>query len=109
MPRGEPRASMLRSPKPPAGSRISLPVEEHLVSPARVGLAGEREGGVDAQSPGNVADLKRHLLCVNRTEGRILWNKVVAAKMPRESPPSNSLGRKWRCSTRPRRWSMTAG
>lgn len=56
--------------------------------------------GVDAENPGNVADLKRHLLCVNRSDGKILWNKVVEAKMP-EPPYRGSMQRHGYASSTP--------
>lgn len=37
----------------------------------------------------NIEDLKRHLICVDRTSGKILWKKTVDAKMPEDAwrPP----------------------
>ncbi|MGB7329102.1 MAG: PQQ-binding-like beta-propeller repeat protein [Rubripirellula sp.] len=38
---------------------------------------------------GTVEDLKRHLVCVDRTSGKTLWTKIVNAKMPEDEyrPP----------------------
>jgi len=33
--------------------------------------------GIDKQNPGNVADLKRHLLCYDRNSGKELWRGTV--------------------------------
>jgi len=33
--------------------------------------------GMDSRSPGNMRDLKRHLVCVDRATGKIAWEKVV--------------------------------
>lgn len=33
--------------------------------------------GLDEDEPGDMADLKHHLLCVNRADGKILWEKVT--------------------------------
>ena len=35
--------------------------------------------GVDAANPGNIEKLMRHLVCVDRLSGKILWTKDVAA------------------------------
>ena len=35
--------------------------------------------GVDAANPGNIEKLTRHLVCVNRFSGKILWTKDVVA------------------------------
>lgn len=37
---------------------------------------------VDAAKPGNMEDLKRHLLCVNRSNGKILWTKEFQPLLP---------------------------
>lgn len=33
--------------------------------------------GLDRREPGDISDLKRHVLCVERSSGKILWNKTV--------------------------------
>ena len=38
--------------------------------------------GLDENSPGDQANLKRHLLCLERKTGQILWDKEVPAKLP---------------------------
>lgn len=38
----------------------------------------------DQNDSGDLDDLKRHLICVDRTSGKILWNKTVKAKLPEE-------------------------
>ncbi len=35
--------------------------------------------GLDRRNPGNMKDLKRHLICIDRNSGKILWNKAVAS------------------------------
>jgi len=40
--------------------------------------------GIDSDNPGNQADLKRHLLCINRNNGKILWNKSLDALLPED-------------------------
>lgn len=39
---------------------------------------------VPGQSGGTQSDLKRHLLCLDRTRGRILWKKEISARLPEE-------------------------
>jgi len=41
--------------------------------------------GVDKRSAGNMSDLKRHLLCIDRTSGKILWTKTVASMVREDS------------------------
>ena len=38
--------------------------------------------GVDAKNVGEMNDLKRHLLCIDRTNGKILWSKVFDPVLP---------------------------
>ena len=41
--------------------------------------------GVDGNDPGNLSDLKRHLVCIDATNGTQLWDVSVAATMPEDS------------------------
>jgi len=56
--------------------------------------------GVNPQEPGEVAELKRHVLGVNRADGRILWNREVKARMP-EPPYCGSMQRHGYASSTP--------
>ncbi|MCP4449887.1 MAG: PQQ-binding-like beta-propeller repeat protein [Planctomycetes bacterium] len=38
--------------------------------------------GMDKRDPGDLRSLKRHLVCLNRTDGKVRWNKSVAAVQP---------------------------
>lgn len=40
--------------------------------------------GVDADGPGNMEDLQRHLLCVDGQSGEVIWSKAVPAEMPED-------------------------
>ena len=33
--------------------------------------------GIDRREPGEIEDLKRHVLCIDRSNGKVLWNKTV--------------------------------
>jgi len=34
--------------------------------------------------PGKMSDLKRHLVCLNRTDGKLLWKNDIPAKLPEQ-------------------------
>ena len=40
--------------------------------------------GLDAEKPGNIANLTRHLVCLSRADGKILWTKSVASAGPED-------------------------
>ena len=40
--------------------------------------------GVDGDDPGNLEDLRRHLVCVDRTDGKVVWSKAVDAVLPED-------------------------
>ena len=40
--------------------------------------------GVDRQNPGNMKDLKRHLVCFDRASGKTLWEKTIDAVLPED-------------------------
>ena len=40
--------------------------------------------GLDRESPGEQAQLRRHLVCVDRQTGQILWDKTVAPVLPED-------------------------
>jgi outer membrane protein assembly factor BamB len=46
--------------------------------------------GMDADDPGDMEDLQRHLVCVNRKDGEIPWSKEVPAAMPED--PYSGIG-----------------
>ncbi|MGO9110173.1 MAG: PQQ-binding-like beta-propeller repeat protein [Thermoguttaceae bacterium] len=46
--------------------------------------------GVDPDNPGDQHNLKRHLVCLNLGDGKVLWQKAVPAKLP-ESPYEGQL------------------
>lgn len=47
--------------------------------------------GVDPSDPGDLKNLKRHLVCIDATNGTQLWEKTVAASQP-EDPYARMLG-----------------
>ncbi|MCH7871933.1 MAG: PQQ-binding-like beta-propeller repeat protein, partial [Planctomycetes bacterium] len=40
--------------------------------------------GLDRSNPGDLKDLKRHLLCIDRESGKTLWTKTVDALLPED-------------------------
>ncbi|VGO23170.1 outer membrane protein assembly factor BamB family protein [Pontiella sulfatireligans] len=50
--------------------------------------------GETIENPGELEGLKRHLVCVDRTSGTVLWDKTFKAKMP-ESKYSGGKNNTW--------------
>jgi len=46
--------------------------------------------GLDRESPGNQEDLKRHLVCIDRNNGKLIWEKTVDAVLPED--PYTGIG-----------------
>lgn len=65
-----------RTELPGAGS--SSPI----VSGDRVFLTCYSGYGLDAKDPGDLSKLKRHAICLNRRDGKILWQDEVKADSP---------------------------
>ena len=40
--------------------------------------------GVDRRNPGDQKDLKRHLVCVNRADGKTIWEKTIDPVLPED-------------------------
>ncbi len=40
--------------------------------------------GLDRQNPGDIENLKRHLVCIDRATGKMLWEKTVDAVQPED-------------------------
>jgi hypothetical protein len=40
--------------------------------------------GVPGRPEGEIGQLKRHLVCLSRRDGKVLWNKPLAARMPEQ-------------------------
>jgi outer membrane protein assembly factor BamB len=57
--------------------------------------------GVDRQNPGNQADLQRHLVCVDRKTGSVLWDKAIKARLPEQSYPGQFIYRHGYASSTP--------
>lgn len=53
-----------------------------IVVGQRVFLTAYSGYGLDKENPGEQKDLKRHLVCVDRANGKILWTRTVPANPP---------------------------
>jgi hypothetical protein len=40
--------------------------------------------GLSRTNPGNMAELKRHLLCIDRNSGKQIWSRTIKAAMPED-------------------------
>lgn len=40
--------------------------------------------GMDSESPGNIDDLQRHVVCLDRKQGKIVWNEQIETLQPEE-------------------------
>lgn len=67
------------------GAGVSCPI----VVGERVFVTCYSGYGLDRRDVGEMRDLKRHLVCVNRADGKILWKSTVDAKLP-EDPYSGA-------------------
>src|SRR5580704_5638430 len=55
--------------------------------------------GVEGGTAGKQDDLLRHLVCIDRATGRILWEKSVKAKLPEDRPNRMLSGHGFASST----------
>ncbi len=55
------------------GAGVSCPI----VLGGKIFLTCYSGYGIDARDPGDQADLKRHVVCVNRTNGEIIWDQAI--------------------------------
>ena len=53
-----------------------------IVSGGRVFITCWSGYGLDPKAPGDMSALKRHALCLDRRDGRVLWDHVVPAPTP---------------------------
>lgn len=67
--------------------KVELPGPGHsspIVVGERIFLTCWSGYGVSRGSPGDPKNLKRHLLCLDRSTGKVLWNQEVAPVLPEE-------------------------
>src|SRR5262245_28042621 len=64
---------------PGAGTSSPIVVGKRIYLTSYSGYAVPGEAG------GNMEELKRHLLCLNAEDGKIIWNKTIASKLPEQA------------------------
>lgn len=67
-----------KTPLPGAGASSPIVFGDRIYLTAYTGYL------VPGESGGSLDDLERHLICLNREDGKILWDKAVKAKLPEE-------------------------
>ncbi len=67
-----------KTPLPGPGSSSPIVVGDKLFVTCYSGY------GENSRDPGDMADLRRHLVCVRTTDGKILWNSTVPAELPED-------------------------
>ncbi len=66
-----------KTPLPGAGASSAIVSGDHIYLTAYTGYGVPGEGG-------DLSQLKRHLLALSRTDGKILWDKSIPAPLPEE-------------------------
>jgi outer membrane protein assembly factor BamB len=82
-----------KTPLPGAGT--SSPV----VRGERIYLTCHTGYGLDREDPGEMDRLRRHVLCLDRRDGRILWQKEADGKLPESEYQSRMLWHGYASST----------
>lgn len=62
------------------GAGVSCPI----IVGERVFLTCYSGYGLDRRDPGNMDDLKRHVVCLNKNTGEIMWSKTIDAVLPED-------------------------
>lgn len=68
-----------KTPLPGPGASSPIVFGDHIYLTSYTGFF------IPGESGGSQEDLKRHLLAINRKDGKIVWDKAVAAKLPEEN------------------------
>ena len=66
------------APLPGRGNSSPIVVDGKVIVTAYTGY------GLDREKPGNIKDLKRHVLCIDAQSGKELWRKDFDAKQPED-------------------------
>ena len=81
------------SPTANVGFKTALPgagVSSPIVVGTRVFVTCYSGSGLQRESPGDINDLKRHLVCIDGKSGAVIWEQEVAAAMPED--PYTGIG-----------------
>ena len=68
-----------KTPLPGAGASSPIVVGDRIFVTCYSGY------GLSEDEPGNIEDLKLHVVCVSLADGKILWDKAVQAKQPEQA------------------------
>lgn len=63
-----------------AGAGVSCPI----VVGDKVFVTSYSGYGLDRQNPGDMAALKRHMQCLDRSTGKVIWEKTIDAVLPED-------------------------
>ena len=73
-----------KTPLPGPGSSSPIVWAKHVYVTCYSGY------GVSRANPGKMEELQRHLLCIDRTDGQVVWSRTVEAVMPED--PFGGMG-----------------
>src|SRR5688572_13809522 len=62
-----------------------------IVVGKRIFLTAYTDWNAPGQSEGSQEELKRHVLCLNRADGKIVWKTVVPSKLPEQEKISTPV------------------
>lgn len=65
---------------PLAGAGVSCPI----VVGDRIFVTSYSGYGLDRQNPGDMSALKRHIQCLDRNTGKVIWEKTIDAVLPED-------------------------
>jgi outer membrane protein assembly factor BamB len=74
-----------KTPLPGPGASSPIVIGDHIYLTSYTGYKDNAGGG-------SLTELKRHLLCLDRKTGKVLWQKTVPAKQPEEDEGRNEHG-----------------
>lgn len=68
-----------KTPLPGPGSSSPIVRGQHIFVTCYSGY------GLSRAEPGNIEELVRHLLCIDRKDGEVIWRRTVEAEMPEDA------------------------
>jgi len=68
-----------KTPLPGPGSSSPIVWGQHVFVTCYSGY------GLSRTNPGNIEQLVRHLLCIHREDGKVIWTRTVEAEMPEDA------------------------
>ena len=68
-----------KTPLPGPGSSSPIVWGQHVFVTCYSGY------GLSRTNPGNIEDLVRHLICIDRNDGKVIWTRTVKAELPEDA------------------------